>query len=558
MPERHEDDGLEVSYRIPVERFRYEDELNDRNQKLQKRNHTLQVLIVVLSVVTLFIGWGLGSFQPIPFFNNLRHGVTYITQQDSEEKVSHVMNVMKRYWYFSRGIENIEERLTDQALIGMTSNEEDPHTAYMSKEEIESFTQGINRNFVGIGVQFTNLEDGLHLITRVFRDSPAEKAGVQAGDIIHSVDGIVTDHMTSQEIKDLVQGEEGTVVTIVFQREGQYVTLDIVRGQVGHTVDGMVMDNHVGYIAIEQFGETTETETREFLDEFMEEEVESLVLDLRDDGGGYLETLKDVVSLFLPSNKTFIRREYTDGTADSSKTSVGPYVTFSPIVILVNENTASAAEAFTLGMKENRDDVTVIGVTTYGKGSVQVTQYFDDGSALKYTDSIWKSPKGLWINGTGIEPDETVELHEVLNSSYDSMEEDAVFRVDSVSEFVREAQLCLDFLGYEPGRMDGYFSEATLDAIHRFEEAYDLSQADVLNSDVYESLISAVIHEWTVNDETDTQLQRALELIQETQGIELETEEGEALSLVLPYGSAVMVEPIEVPNIRIEEDDDTI
>ncbi|MBO5555267.1 MAG: PDZ domain-containing protein, partial [Solobacterium sp.] len=118
------------------------------------------------------------------------------------------------------------------------------------------FTQGINRDFVGIGVQFTNLENGLQLITRVFRDSPAEKAGVQAGDIIHSVDGVITENKTTDEIKELVQGEEGTVVTIVFQREGELITLDITRGKVGHTVDGKVCEDGIGMLAIEQFGET--------------------------------------------------------------------------------------------------------------------------------------------------------------------------------------------------------------------------------------------------------------------------------------------------------------
>ena len=511
-------DGLEVSYRIPVERFAYEDELKKRNAKLEKRNRTLLGMLGGAALFSLLLGWGVGSFRPIPFFNNIRHGVTYVTQSSSDNKISNVFEIMRRYWYFARNIENIETRLTDQALTGMTTNEEDPHTSYMSAEEIQSFTQNINRNFVGIGVQFTSLEDGLHLVTRVFRDSPAEKAGVQAGDIIHSINGVIADNKTVDEIKELVQGEEGTDVTIVFLREGKYVTLDITRGNIGHTVDGTQEENNIGIINIEQFGETTKTEVQSYLEEFQEAGITKLVIDLRDDGGGYLEALQGVVSLFLPANKTFIQREYADGTEQSNKTEGGEIGHFSPIVLLVNENTASAAEAFTLGMRENRDDVIVVGTTTYGKGSVQVTQYFDDGSAIKYTDSIWKSPKGNWINETGITPDEIVELHPVLNSAYPSPEEEGTVKPDMVSEYVKEIQLCLDFLGYPVKRTDGYYDEATAEQIVKFEKDYELKETTEIDTELYSAFISAVIHEWTVNPGADTQLQKAFELLNQNPG----------------------------------------
>ncbi len=542
-------DGLEVTYRIPVKRFAYEDELNERNQKLRRGNRRLKVLIVVFAVLALLIGWCFGSFHPVPFFNQLRHGVTYATEKNAENKISNTLGIMRRYWYFSKEIEDLDTRLTDQALAGMTDNEEDPHTAYMSKEEIESFTQSINRNFVGIGVQFTNLEDGLQLITRVFRDSPAEKAGVQAGDIIHSVDGVVTDNMTSEELKELVQGEEGTVVTMVFLREGEYVTLDITRGTVGHTVDGSMAEDGIGLLAIEQFGETTQTEVKEFLDEFVEENASKLIIDLRDDGGGYLEALQGVISLFLPENEIFIRREYTDGTQEVNKTGSGQYTQFSPIVILVNENTASAAEAFTLAMKENRDDVTVIGEKTYGKGSVQVTQYYNDGSALKYTDSIWKSPNGVWVNNTGIEPDEIVELHPVLNSEYASVSEDERYEPDCVSPIVAEVQLCLDFLGYEPARTDGYYDEDTAEKLLKFEADNELEETTVIDSKLYGTMISAVVHEWTINDEMDTQYQRALEILREAESTV--SAPSEVSAAVQPVsGRTLMVEPLSQDLIR--------
>ena len=548
-----ENDGLEENRRITAEEFRYEDELNEENQHLRRSSRRLRILLAAFSVLALLLGWLLGSFRPIPFFNQFRQGVTAVTQAKSGEKITNIMNVMRRYWYFSGSIDDLETRLVDQALVGMTTNEEDPHTAYMSAEEILEFTQSINRDFVGIGVQFTNLESGLQLITRVFRDSPAEKAGVQAGDIIHSVDGVITENMTTDEIKELVQGEEGSVVTMVFQREGELITLDITRGKVGHTVDGTVAEDGIGLITIEQFGETTKVEVQGFLDEFAEKGATKLIIDLRDDGGGYLEALRGVISLLLPENKVFIRREYTNGSKEVNKTDGGQYTQFSPIVLLVNENTASAAEAFTLALKENRDDVTVIGTTTYGKGSVQVTQYFDDGSALKYTDSIWKSPDGVWINGTGIEPDETVKLHEVLNTTYATLEDGEKYAPDSVSPIVKEIQLCLDFLGYAPDRTDGYYSPETEKQLLAFEKENGLEENTVIDKDLYGTMIAAVIHEWTVNDKADKQYQRALEILREAKPVQEaapQNEQGSPISAI--SADALMYEPVETSFDREE------
>ena len=197
--------------------------------------------------------------------------------------------------------------------------------------------------------------------------------------------------------------------------------------------------------------------------------------------------------------------------------------------------------------------MTVIGTTTYGKGSVQVTQYFDDGSALKYTDSIWKSPDGVWINGTGIEPDETVTLHEVLNSTYASLEEEESYRPDDVSPIVREIQLCLDFLGYTPDRTDGYYSAKTEEQLLKFEADNGMESNSVIDKELYSLLISAVVHEWTVNDERDTQYQRALEILRNADSVSEEaplSEDGTPTSAV-SFG-ALMYEEIS-PAMKKEE-----
>ena len=126
-------DGLEVTYRIPVERFQYEDELLVENRKLRTRTNRQKIWLIALPLAALLIGWCFSAFVPTPFSNQIRQGVTFVTQQNADTKLGNIQQVMQNYWYFARDIENLGERLTDQAAVGMTTNEEDPHTQYMSK-----------------------------------------------------------------------------------------------------------------------------------------------------------------------------------------------------------------------------------------------------------------------------------------------------------------------------------------------------------------------------------------------------------------------------------------
>ncbi len=492
---------------------RLADEQAGENRRIRKQNRRLKTWLAVLAVLMFAFGWLFGSFLPVPYIKMLKGGVSSVFVGSSKAKYEQILSIMSDDWFFADSIDGIGTRLTDQALYGMTKNEEDIHTSYMSAEEIENFTQSINRNFVGIGVQFTSPEDGLHIITRVFRDSPAERAGVRAGDIIHAVDGTVVDDMDAAGIKELVQGEEGTDVNVTFIRESKVMTLTITRGQVAMTVEGDVTEDGYGLLEIEQFGTTTGKEVAQYLQEFSDAGVKKLIIDLRLNGGGYLDALQEVMCSFLPADTVFITREYSDGTKTETATKSGAEYSFSPVVILVSENTASAAEAFTMAMKEQRDDVTVVGNTTYGKGTVQITKLFNDGSGIKYTDSKWMSPNGVWINETGIEPDVPVMNHEILYRSYTAMEEDETAEPDTVSDYTATAQLCLDYLGYEPGRTDGYFSQQTLESLKKFEADCGAEESEILDAAVYNALISAVVLDWNTSDEHDLQMKKAAEIL---------------------------------------------
>lgn len=496
-----EDDPI---HRIPIKRHLWPEEVEAK--KLKKSNQRLKTALVFAIVFSIAIGWVVGTLHPIRILKSLG-------TLSSDNKISEVIDIMSNDWYFSKDIDDVQDRLTDQALTGITTNDEDTHTEYMSADEITSFKQSINRNFVGIGITYLATDGQMPIVERVLKNSPAEEAGVQSGDIIVAVDGTSVEGKTSSEIADMCKGESGTTVDITFQRDGQDIVLTITRREISSTVYGEITSENYGYLEIMQFGDSTASEVKAYLDEFQGAGVTKLVLDLRDDGGGYLNDLQDVAGMFVPKGTTVMQEVFRDDSTSNIVTDGEPYECFDQIALLVNANTASAAEVFTLAMKECRDDVTIIGETTYGKGTVQVTKYFSDGSALKYTEAKWLSPSGVWVNGTGITPDITVKLHDVLYTSFTAMDDGSEFARDSVSDYVKEAQLSLDYLGYSVDRMDGYFSESTVTALKLFQKDQNLEETGVLDQSTYNSLLSAVVYDWNTSKTHDLQYAQAIEVL---------------------------------------------
>lgn len=489
--------------RIQVTRHLWPDE--KENLKLKKENRFLTKLVYISSIICLIVGLMGGKYLRV--FRNQPVG-----KELYEAKFHDTMQIMENQWFFAKDVDNLDETLADQALVGITSNAIDPHTNYLSKKDMQEFVQHLNRSFVGIGIQYTATADGLHMVERVFKNSPAEKAGVLPGDIIHMVDGKLVDHLENTEIAELVRGEEGTSVKIDFLRNGKTVSLNIVREEIHNTTFGEIRDD-IGYLQIAQFGESTDEEVRSYLEDFHEKGIEHLILDLRNDGGGYLDSLHGICNCLLPKDTVYIQREFADGKHDESKTNGDEIVGFNKIAILVNENTASAAEALTMALKEQRKDVTVIGNNTYGKGTVQITMSYTDGSALKFTNSKWLSPKGVWINNVGIKPDIEVNLPDILNAKFVKMSDGELYEIDSVGEPVKIAQMALSYLGYGKLREDGYFDEATKQALTTYQVDHDLEGNGQLNETIYASLISSVLLDFNQDTSKDTQYQKAKEVV---------------------------------------------
>ncbi|SJZ38037.1 S41 family peptidase [Anaerorhabdus furcosa] len=502
--EEEKDDDKKV--RIKLERHIWPDEAEKKEQKFQRRLFT--VFIVVSMIFVFVVGWLIGNAKVIQ--------INPTTQEKQQSKIDYVMDLLENNWYFAKDDPDIQEHLMDRALYGMATSEEDPHTTYFSSDELQNFTQSINMNFVGIGVQFTTNE-GVYLINRVFKNSPAEKAGVLPGDIINKIDGVSVEGLTTDDIKDRVRGESGTNVSIEFLRGGKPVTLDISRAEVNGTTYGKMLQDDIGYLEIYGFGDSTGYEVEAYLDEMKDAGMKKLVIDLRDNGGGYLDAFVDVVSFFVDKDVVVMKQEYANGSVQETLSLGGKYDNIEDIVILINEQTASASEVLTIALQELRDNVTVMGTTSYGKGTVQITQPFTDGSALKYTSSKWLSPSGVSIDGVGIKPDIEVKLHDILYEAYLPMEETDSFTVDQVSNYVRILQEGLDYLGYSVNRTDGYFDESTLTALKQFEKNLNITQDGILDKGTFEAIVSSVVKEYSLNEAKDAQLNEAINVLKENQ-----------------------------------------
>lgn len=304
-----------------------------------------------------------------------------------------------------------KDKAMENAVKGYVSSLGDPYTQYFTSSEYEKFYSEVTGEFCGIGVMLTNdTENNAILIMDVFEDSPAEKAGLQEGDIITKVEGVSYDGEHLNEATDKMKGEEGAEVNITVLKKDTAKETDLsIKRQniVADTVDSEVKDENIGYIHISQFGTNTASEFVTHLDTLMSKNIKGLIVDVRDNPGGSTETLEAIASCVLPKGAViYYTADKNDNKQYFKSEMDGEDV---PLVVLANENSASASEIFVGAVKDNKRGV-VVGKKTFGKGLVQEVVPLNDGSAIKITIEKYYTPNGNYIHGKGIEPDYAVEL----------------------------------------------------------------------------------------------------------------------------------------------------
>ena len=329
-----------------------------------------------------------------------------------DKTLAEITSLIQNNYYQDVSQEQIEEGVLHGAVLALG----DPYSAYMNVEEKQSYNESLEGAYVGIGVLTTFNSDWQAVIAQVYNNSPAQKAGLQKGDIFVAVDGQkinTTSTKDLQEVTGKIRGEAGTSVEITIERNGQEMSFTVQREEVHITyVTSRMLANNIGYIKIDEFSGSALEEYQQAVAQLQEQGMQAMILDLRDNPGGFVDYAVEIADELLPQ-ATIISVRDKNGN-EKQYTSDSKSMDF-PMAVLVNQNSASASEILTVALKENQR-AAIIGEKTYGKGIIQSHFNLSWGGYLKLTTASYYSPDGNAIHEVGVMPDIEVSLPEEIQN----------------------------------------------------------------------------------------------------------------------------------------------
>lgn len=364
------------------------------------KGFNLLSVITIICITSIVSGITTGVIVTNSYKNST--GLNY-NKLLNDEKLNEFLEV------YSSVVDNYYEdidtsEMVDTALDAMLDYLGDNYTTYLDKEETKRLEESLSGTYRGIGISFAqNIETMDFQIVSVTAASPAESAGLMANDILVSVDGTSVRNKTSEEIKNMIKNNSNNSVDIVVNRSGTEMSFKVnLVSLLDNNIAYKMLDNNIGYIQMQIFSKTLATQVENALNSLENAGMQKLIIDLRNNTGGYLESAGSTASIFLEKGKLIYsltsknkKVDYYDET-ESHKTY--------PIVILLNEMSASSSEILAAALKDSYGAV-LVGTTSYGKGVVQQTYDLSDGSMAKYTSAKWLRPNGDCIDGKGLIPD---------------------------------------------------------------------------------------------------------------------------------------------------------
>ena len=359
-----------------------------------------------LFVVTL-VSLSVGAFACFSIFVVLSGGRNYFKLSKDLGKFFDVYETLTDNY-----VDDIDkEALIEDAISGMVSSVGDVYTSYADTAATEEFNELVSGVYEGIGATIQLQEDGVKII-EIIDNSPSEKAGLKIGDIILKVDDInVVETKDVEKLSKYIKEESSGKITMVISRGEEEKTIKLERGKVETPVVSTAVyeknDKKIGYVNISIFSSVAAKQFKNKVEELEKDKIDGLVIDVRGNNGGYLTTVTDIASYLLPKGSIIYQVE-KDEKRETTKDKTASMKEY-PIAVLVNESSASASEILAAAIKESYDGF-VVGMTTYGKGTVQQVKKLADGSMIKYTIENWLTPDGNWINENGIKPTNEVAL----------------------------------------------------------------------------------------------------------------------------------------------------
>lgn len=369
------------------------------NEKL-KKIYTTSMLIVVVALVTFII-------TSVILYNKLGTSSNFLNTNISGVnaeliKKIHTVKAILNSKYVS---EINEEDLINGAIKGYVSGLGDLYTEYFTKDEMETFHSEIEGNYVGIGVYMVqNTKTNTVVVLYPIAGSPAEKVGIQSGDVIKKVDGVEFTGEDFENISNSIKGKEGTKVTLEIERNGEILIFEIERKRIDlYPIESELLESNIGYMHITSFDSDCAKEFKEIYENLVKANITSLIIDLRNNGGGIVSEALDIAEYIVDKNQIMLITKDKEGKEEIEKSKTKPIINI-PIVVLTNENSASASEILVGALKDN-GKATIVGEKTYGKGVIQELLTLSDGSGIKVTVEEYYTPNKNKINGVGIEPD---------------------------------------------------------------------------------------------------------------------------------------------------------
>ncbi len=375
----------------------------EKSQKIYKI-----IMLVVLTAVITFI---------------ITTSVIYNTMGDSSTKyiMSNKTGIGQKLEYYKSFIEKHyigeinDEKMLESAIKGYFEGLGDQYSEYITKEEMQDYMADATGKYVGIGIYITaNTQTNQLLILSPMKGSPAEEVGLEPGDIILKIDGKEYTGEQLTAATNVLKAEEGTKVKLEILRNEKTFEVEVERKsiKVSH-IESTIKENNIGYIQISTFDEGCYKEFLENYNTLKESNIKGLIIDLRNNGGGIVEESTNIADMFTTKDNTLLITTGKAGTKEEITKAKKDKEINIPVVILVNENTASASEILTAAIKENNEDtVSIVGKNTYGKGVIQSIFTLTDGSGVKLTTNEYYTPKHNTINKIGIKPDYEINLPE--------------------------------------------------------------------------------------------------------------------------------------------------
>lgn len=391
-----------------------------------KKNRVYKTIMLV--VLTAFVTFMITSFSMYSYFSNTSLVSMFDTlsasqksensskSTDLEQYLKKIKSTINRYYLWNDQID--EEKLKEGAIKGYVEGIGDEYTEYIPADEMEDYTENITGNFVGIGIYMIADKNSERVVVYYpIPESPAEKAGIEAGDQIISVDGTEYTSEDFNTIADYIKGEEGTTVKLEVERNGQRINFEIKREKINtNPITIEKLENDIGYLKLPSFDEDTAKDFEEKVKELQAQGAKKLIIDLRNNGGGIVNEATDIADMLLDKGQTIISTVDKDDKREITYSKKDPTFMM-PVIVLVNENSASASEILACSLQDN-ERAKIIGTKTYGKGIIQTLLSLTDGSGLKITTEEYYTPKGTTIHQVGITPDEEVELPDTIKNIY--------------------------------------------------------------------------------------------------------------------------------------------